>query len=293
MKKAALIYNPLAGDHSVAHKLDYMVERFQADNTLLQPYRFLDYNVESLMSVLRQRDLDYVVISGGDGTLNYISNLILKNDLKLPIGVIPSGTCNDFAGSLDIPQSLSECLDIILGGKILEVDAGLINDESYFLSTCAGGLFVDVSFNTHHELKKNFGPLAYYLKAISEVANIKPFHLRVKTENTVVEEEALIFLILNGARGAGFSNLIREADISDGLMDIMIIKNGSHIDLAAMFFKVLSNDFHDDKHVTKLKARHCSIKSSSPITLSIDGEKGASLPVNVNFMNKALKVFVK
>lgn len=292
MKKALLIYNPLSGDHSVSNKLDYVIGRFQDTDILLQPYRFFNFSEKSLLKVLLQPKLDFIIVSGGDGTLNYVTNLMLKNKLNLPIGIIPSGTCNDFAGSLSIPQSLTECLDIILAGKTLEVDAGLINDKTYFLSTCAGGLFVDVSFNTHHELKKNFGPLAYYLNAINEVANVKPFRIKIKTESNVIEEEALIFLILNGARGAGFSNLISEANISDGMMDIMLIKNCNHIDMAALFFKVLSNDFHSDKHITKLRAKFCSVESSTNITLSVDGEKGMNLPINVQFINKALKVFV-
>lgn len=293
MKKAIYIYNPLSGDHSISGKLDYIIERFQENNTLVQPYRFCNFNEESLLKVLHQQELDYIIVSGGDGTVNYIASLILKYNLNIPMGIIPSGTCNDFAESLNIPSNLGECIDIILQGRILKVDAGFINNERYFLSTCAGGLFVDVSFNTQNDLKKNFGPLAYYLKALSEVANIKPFKIKIQTEKESITEDALLFLILNGTNGAGFSNLVKEADISDGLMDILIIKNARHMDLAALFFKLLSNDFHKDKHVTKLKAKNCSIESNSSLTLSIDGEKGMNLPVKIEFLNKALQVFAQ
>ncbi|MDF2522627.1 MAG: uncharacterized protein K0R31_268 [Clostridiales bacterium] len=291
MKKAIFIYNPLSGDHSIPGKLDYIIEKFQTNNTLIIPFRFNNFKEETLLPILQQPDIDYIIVSGGDGTVNYVSSLILKNNLTLPLGIIPSGTCNDFAESLNIPNNLVECLDNIIQGKIMKVDVGFINNEKYFLSTCAGGLFVDVSFNTHNELKKNFGPLAYYLKALSEVANIKPFNIKVKTEKESITQEALLFLILNGANGAGFPNLIKEADISDGLMDILIIKKGRHMDLAALFFKVLSNDFQKDKHITKLKAKTCTIESNSSITLSIDGEKGMNLPVKIEFLNKALQVF--
>jgi YegS/Rv2252/BmrU family lipid kinase len=291
LKKAIFIYNPLSGDHSIPGKLDYIIEKFQTNNTLIIPFRFNNFKEETLLPILQQPDIDYIIVSGGDGTVNYVSSLILKNNLTLPLGIIPSGTCNDFAESLNIPNNLVECLDNIIQGKIMKVDVGFINNEKYFLSTCAGGLFVDVSFNTHNELKKNFGPLAYYLKALSEVANIKPFNIKVKTEKESITQEALLFLILNGANGAGFPNLIKEADISDGLMDILIIKKGRHMDLAALFFKVLSNDFQKDKHITKLKAKTCTIESNSSITLSIDGEKGMNLPVKIEFLNKALQVF--
>ena len=50
----------------------------------------------------------------------------------MPIGVIPAGTCNDFANSLRIPNKLVDCLNTIFTGKTLDVDLGIINDELYF-----------------------------------------------------------------------------------------------------------------------------------------------------------------
>lgn len=293
MKKAVLIYNPIAGDHSIPSKLDYIVGRFQDNDTLIQPYRFFNFEESNLLNILRQKEIDYIVISGGDGTLNYIVNVMLKYNIKIPVGIIPSGTCNDFAYSLDIPSSLEQCLDIILAGNTQDVDAGLINNDTYFLSTCAGGLFVDASFSTHSELKKNFGPFAYYLKALSEVKNRRPFRLQIRTRSETFDEEILVFLILNGTRGAGFSNLIREADLSDGMMDILLIKNCSHIDLAALFFKVLSNDTLEERNVVKIRTNHCMIESDCDMPVSVDGEKGTGLPIEVKFVNKALRVFVK
>ncbi len=293
MQRALFIYNPMSGDHSIPNKLDHLVERFQEKNIVVQLYRLHGVRDKNLTAMIQKKEFDQVVISGGDGTINSIVNILLKNGIDVPVGVIPSGTCNDFARCLSLPNSLNENLDIILAGNTIDVDVGLINDNKYFLSTCAGGLFVNVSFSTHNELKKNFGPFAYYLKALNEVTNIKSFKLKIETEDGVREEDSLLFLILNGKHAAGFSNVIKEADISDGLMDIVLIKSCSHIDLATLFFKVLSNDSLNDKHVAKLTAKSCVITSDSDVGISVDGEKASGLPIRVKFINKALKVFVK
>lgn len=293
MERAILIYNPKSGHRSVPNKLDYIIKRFMDNNVLIQPYRIDNDDPAKLLSVLRQGDFSYVVISGGDGTVNSVINTILKNSIELPVGIIPSGTCNDFARSLNIPSDLRRCLDIILSGNTAEIDAGLINEERYFLNTCAGGIFVDVSFSTSSELKRNFGPLAYYIKALGEVTSIKPFKLKVKTDTQTIEQEFLLFLILNGKHAAGFSNVIQEADISDGLMDVLLIKNCLNIDLAGLLFKVLSNEFLQDKNVVWLRTKECDIEGSKDVALSIDGEKGKGLPIRVKFINKALKVFVR
>lgn len=293
MKRALLIYNPVSGDHSIPAKLDYIIGRFQDSGTLIQPFRFYNYDENVLVRLLEENNPDFIVISGGDGTVNYIVNVLLKNNYNIPIGLIPSGTCNDFANSLSIPTNLETSLDIIIEGNTLEVDVGLVNEQNYFLSTCAGGNFVDVSFNTHNDLKKNFGPLAYYLKGLTEVKNLRPFKLKITTENMVLEEKAFVFVILNGTQGAGFSDLIREADITDGLMDILIIKRCSHLDLAGLFFKVLSHDFRNDRNITKLTCESCKIECDADIPISIDGERGVGLPYDIRFINKALTVFVE
>jgi len=292
MKRALLIYNPNSGDHSIVNKLDYIVGRFQDKGILIQPIRFFNNDENFLIEILKQSNTDFVVISGGDGTLNFIVNVMLKNGINIPVGIIPSGTCNDFANSLGLSSNIEECVDTILEDKTLDVDVGLLNNSTYFLSTYAGGSFVDVSFSTNNELKKNFGPLAYYLKGLQEVSTLRPFTLRIKTEDMELTEKAFIFLILNGTQGAGLSGLIREADITDGLMDILIIKSCPRRDLAGVFFKVLSRDLSTDKNITKLTASTCTIECDTDIPTSVDGEKGESLPAEVKFLKNALKVFV-
>lgn len=293
MKQAILVYNPLSGDRSLTQKIDQLISRFQKKDILLQPFRVTDDKKGVLKTILKENDYKFVIASGGDGTLNYVSNLMLKTETLVPLGIIPSGTCNDFASMLNIPSDLDENIDIILKGKTTKVDVGLINEEKYFLSSCAGGVFVDVSFNTDNELKKNFGPFAYYLKALSEVRNMKSVRLVLKTEKGVIEEDALMFVIINGKHVAGFSNILKDADYSDGLMDIALVKNCKHIDLAGIFFKVLSNESMDSKNVISIKAKSCELSADEDMVLSVDGEKGPSLPVNIRFIKKALKVFVR
>jgi len=216
----------------------------------------------------------------------------MNNGISLPVGIVPSGTCNDFAGSLDIPYELKKSIDIILEGKTSDIDIGVINDKNYFVGTCAGGMFVNVSFNTKSELKKSLGPFAYYMKAFSYVGNIKPFYLKVRTDNELVKGKFLLFMVMNGRHVAGFPNVAKQADISDGLMDILLVKSCMYIDLAALFFKMLANDVLNDKNIISLKTSMCVIEGSKDVVVTIDGEKWDGLPINVKFIKRALKIFI-
>jgi YegS/Rv2252/BmrU family lipid kinase len=291
LRNALFVYNPVSGGHKIPSELDFILASFQEQGILVQPYRLVDPNDDYLISALQYGAYDFVIASGGDGTINFVANILLDNNIKIPIGIIPSGTCNDFAKCLGI-NSLKESIDIILGEKTLDCDVGYINNQQYFLSTFAGGNFVDVSFSTNSDLKKNFGPLAYYLKGMSEVANIKSFDLKVVADEHVVEGKFILFLIVNGKQAAGFPNLMNDADFTDGYMDIILIKKCSNINLASIFFKVLSKESMNDKNVIILKAKKCVLTSKSPIALTVDGEKSQLFPATIEFKQKILEVFV-
>ena len=124
------------------------------------------------------------------------------------------------------------------------------------------------------------------------MADIKPFTLKLQTDTELLEEEIFLFLITNGTQAGGFSNLITEANISDGMMDIILIKNCHPIDLANLAFSVLSSNSLKCKNIINLRTKNCTIEGSNNLLLTFDGEEGSSLPLSINFINKALKVFV-
>lgn len=292
MKKGIFIYNPYSGGQNVPQRLDFIMDKFQSNNIIIQLYR-VEHDNTKLISLIKSDKFDFAVISGGDGTLHTITNILLKNDIHLPIGVIPAGTCNDFARCLETPETLEDALDVIISGKTLDVDVGLINNMTYFMDTCAGGLFVDIAYSTDTELKKNFGPLAYYLQGLTQLANIQPFSLTITTNDNIIKEDVLLFLVLNGKHGAGFSHLLREADLSDGIFDIVLIKNCSHIDLASLFFRIMNNELLDDENVLSLKSANCTFETDRDVPLTFDGERaGGGLPISIKCIPKALKVFI-
>jgi YegS/Rv2252/BmrU family lipid kinase len=291
--RALFVYNPRSGPGSIGGRLDQIIGRFIEKGILVQPFRMAPNLLDNLLDEIKSEAYTSIIVSGGDGTVNLVVNKMLDSGVNLPLGIIPGGTCNDFARSLNIPMDYKKCLDIILAGKVTQVDVGLINEKRYFIGTCGGGNLVDVSFNTSDEAKRSFGPLAYYFKALGELPAIKPVKLKIRTDDEYIEKECLFFLIANGKHAGGFNNIIKEAELSDGLMDIIILGNCLNIDLPSLLFKVLNNDFINDPRVMWFRTRSCVIEGSGSLPVTIDGEKGESLPLSVKFINRALNVFVR
>ena len=129
MKKTIFIYNPLSGARFIVPRLSYVFEIFQRNKILVQPYVLDVSKQDDLIELIKVERYDFVIVAGGDGSVNFVVNVLMKTGLDIPLGVVPAGTCNDFAKCMDIPIKFEESLNIILHGKIKRVDIGLLNKE--------------------------------------------------------------------------------------------------------------------------------------------------------------------
>lgn len=294
MKSGLIIYNAHSGSGNFISNLDYLIKNFQKKDICITFYR-LEKEVTKLGELLRKEKYEFIILSGGDGTLNIAINHIIKTlDELPPIGIIPSGTSNDFARCLELPLNIKEAIDVIIQGNTRKIDVGLLNKDTYFLSTFAAGMLAGISFETPKDLKEKFGPFAYYMYAIGEVINLKTTHVQIELEDEIIEEEALMVFVVNGKHAGGFENLVSIADITDGLMDVIIVKNLFHINIPPLFLKVLNNDFVNDENVRVLKTDKCRIKfDNKDIATSVDGEKCTSTIRDIEFLKQYLEVYVK
>ena len=108
MRKFVLFYNPVSGSAAFKGKLDMMVEAFQRRGALLIPYRTKAGGNEGLIDFVREVLPHGIIAAGGDGTVHEAANLIMKGRLNLPLGIIGSGTSNDFATYLQINEDIDK-----------------------------------------------------------------------------------------------------------------------------------------------------------------------------------------
>ena len=292
MERVLFVYNVMSGPGTIKSKLDLMNEKFNKEGKIISAFRIGPGNNNNLGKLISSHQFDSLVIAGGDGTINSVVNTMFNSGENLPVGILPSGTSNDFAASLGITGSISKCADIILKNKPKFVDIGILDKGKYFVGTCAGGIFVNVSYSTRNDFKRALGPTAYYIKAISELGTFEPFELSVKSERgRSWQGSAILFFITNGSHAGGFTQLINKADISDGLMDIVIIKECMSVELVPLLIKAVTNNLLEDKNVVHIKAEKCLVSSSKEIVLTVDGEKGDALPVDFEVVRDRLQIY--
>ena len=291
MKKLKFIYNPSSGDGTLKNKLDYLIERFQRAGYMMVPFRSSDIGTLEKAFFDIYDDYEAICISGGDGTLSSVINIMASMRLSLPIGIFPFGTANDFAVHLNIPRDIEVCCEIIEKGRIKEVDIGRAND-SYFLNVCSAGLLTDVAYKTDTNMKNALGKLAYYMKGIEEIPKFTPFKMRLQYGNNVIEDNFLLFMILNGSSAGGFNKLAPYAKIDDGLMDVIAIKNTNITNILALFLKILRGEHIGDSNLYNFQTDKLMIACDGGCETDIDGERGPNLPLDIEVKKHFLKVFV-
>lgn len=291
MKKLKLIYNPSSGDGNFKNRLDYIIERFQRMGYMVVPFRSGEVRELDKAFFDIHEDYEAVCVSGGDGTLSSVVNIMASMKLNMPLGIFPFGTANDFAVHLSIPRDIEACCGIIEGGRTKKVDIGKAND-SYFLNVCSAGLLTDVAYKTETNMKNALGKLAYYMKGIEEIPKFTPFKLRLQYEHKVIEDNFLLLLILNGSSAGGFNRLAPQARIDDGLMDIIAIKNTSIANMFSIFLKILRGEHIGDPNLYTFQTNKLAIDCDGSCETDIDGERGPDLPLEIEVKKHFLKVFV-
>ncbi|MEK7167605.1 MAG: diacylglycerol kinase family protein, partial [Patescibacteria group bacterium] len=175
MKKALVIYSPSAGKIKSGQTARIVRKKMESLGYRADWF-VLDDGFEGMI-----RDYDFskiktVVAMGGDGTVKVAGRIILQNDLKIPLGIIPSGSANVIAQELKLPFKITEAIKLLARPeKFALLDAGIINNKHYFFVGFSLGHVSEVVAKTAVGLKKKLGFLGYFLSLISSKTRLKTF----------------------------------------------------------------------------------------------------------------------
>lgn len=295
LRKALLVYNPKSGNSNlILNNFDLITTKLLKKGIILTLYS-ISRDYDRLIEILKNEKYDIVILSGGDGTLSRCLTDMYNENIEFPeIAIFPTGTSNDLAKSLNLGEKIEDWINNILNKKSKFVDFGLINGNKIFLSSYAGGLFTKVSYATDKGLKKTFGKTAYYITGIDELKNIKKFDLKMRIDdNEEISEKAILYIILNGKNVGGFDELLQNANVDDGIMDILIVKNIENpLEISKILFDLFNGQLVNNENVRTLQAKKCVIEEVyEEIGVSIDGEEGKNEKVEIEFIRDKLKIF--
>ena len=282
MKKAVFLYNTQSGKGRIAASVDAICAVFREHGYDIRP-QGIDFAKNPFDG---NETIDLMVAAGGDGTVNYVVNSMKRKGLDIPVGVVPAGTANDFAGALGMSRTPLEAARQIAGGTEQRVDCGRVNGL-YFVNISSFGLFTTTSQRTPDERKHKIGKLAYIIEGVKEFASMHAVPLELTADGEKSAVDSLIVLIFNGETAGGF-RLARRSSLRDGQFDCIVLEKRDIFTTLWTMLRYLAGG--NPKRIRQLRARTLDIVSPVDEPTDVDGQKGARFPLHVECLAGELRV---
>ena len=233
-----------------------------------------------------------LILGGGDGSVSSVVDFLAHRDVTL--GLLPLGTANDFARTLEIPGDIEQACQTIAHGKVVDVDLGLARDN-YYVNVASTGLSVKVTQALSPRLKK-IGALAYPMAAIRAFFEHEPFSARLTFpdgDQEPVEYGRLLHLAVGNGRFYGGGIVVApEASIDDRRLDVLAIELGQPRTLLGVARYLKSGDFIRMEGVHHHRTERVRLETDPELPINIDGEVVTSTPQDFAVDHNALKVIV-
>lgn len=289
MERLPLIYNPAAGRKGLksAEKAVNVLDRLGVEPIPLQTAG--PGSAKTLAAAVLSEGFSRLVVAGGDGTVNEVVNGIAGSGIEL--AVIPTGTANVLALELGVPQNITKACRIAVSGECISVDLGKAG-EQYFMLMAGIGFDALVIKNINPALKKTIRRAAF------PVAGLKTFLAKELPLLTVsagdIEVEGYFAIAANSRYYGGRFGPTPAASMTDGLLDICVLKEKNFQTMIDFWFKALSSGTADSARVEYFRAAEVDISAAGgeEVLLQLDGELAGELPVHISVAPLAQKVCI-
>jgi diacylglycerol kinase (ATP) len=227
-------------------------------------------HLRDLVGEAEAGDYAAVAVAGGDGSVrNALAALGTPN--RIPLGVIPIGSGNDFAHDVGIPRDPRAALALLAAGTTRRVDVGRAAGARY---CCVASVGLDeVALDVVHHSGIPRCKALNVVAALWALFTYRPRPLRIRWEGGVIEEEVMFAAITN-TRGYGGGFLVSpRARLDDGMLDLCLVRRASRLALLAKFAQILRGTHEGLPEVRLVQSRWFSVEDlRGGAQAALDGE---------------------
>jgi diacylglycerol kinase (ATP) len=269
-RKITFIVNPASGSNrSRSQEIPDLIEK-HLDHLIFEWN--IVYNSEVGRGICLSREaaeqgIDIVIAVGGDGTVNEVARGL--SGTKAVLGIIPSGSGNGLARYLGIPTDLAQAIGVLNSGKSIKIDTVSIN-ESLFLSIAGVGFDALVADKFAQSNRRGF--FSYFRIASREYPYYKPRKYIMDIDGQIIKRRALFISFANSDQFGYNTTIAPTADISDGLMDVCIVKKIPMFKAPLVATMLIAKKIDQSRYVEIIKAKQVSLRRRKNEVINIDGE---------------------
>jgi len=295
MNKAVIIFNPTAG---ILTKQDIRGLTEEKLRSLGYEPRVILLNGDYEKNIAGQdfSEVGLFVAVGGDGTVKVAARTLIENNLKVPLAIIPFGSANVVANTLNIPLNLKDALKLLEEPRAQAVDVGLINKRQLFLVGFSLGYVSHIIISTEKELKNRFGHFGYLVKLFFNKIRIARIKFKIETRQKTYWIKGNSLIIFNAFNYFGFRPK-KEIKMDDGLFNLYVVTNKTFWTMFEAAVGVLFYT-HPPKHIFSLDGdwfRLSLVRKKRYLnSCQIDGDRlNLSNNMEIEVLPRAIEILVK
>lgn len=233
------------------------------------------------------REIDLVIVGGGDGSINSAASALHRH--KLPLAIIPLGTANDLARSLNLPKDLLEVSKLIIANKRRKIDLGIF-DGHYFFNAANIGLGTQVTRELTPDIKKRWGVFSYLHAAFAAFKNHRKFHATIVVDGVAHKMPSIQLAIGNGRFYGGGNVIDEDASIHDGLLALYSLPPQSLWNLLGSAPWLRAGKHRQMQKVFTATGRRIELRTTPTREIFADGEPVSKTPTVFEIIPAALDV---
>jgi diacylglycerol kinase (ATP) len=299
---AKVIVNPAAGAFSTRRKwpiISRLLERIGL------PFDFAyTEGVGHAIELARLAASDgyrYLVVVGGDGTVNEVANGILHstNAATTALGIIGTGTGSDFIRSVGISRDYTAACSVLTSRRRRLVDVGVVEYQHsgrtfkrFFVNAAGVGFDAAVVRETERLPKFFGGTIPYIAGMLRTLVSYKNKPVVVRVDNEAEDYRVLNVAVANGSYMGGGMHIAPEAELGDGLLDVVIIGDMGKLEILKEFPRVYKGTHVSLPKVRVKRGGRVTIESAEPMLVYADGELLGECPASFRVVPAALSIVV-
>ncbi len=234
------------------------------------------------------RPIDAIVVAGGDGTIAGVVPQALA--FNVPVGVVPLGTFNELARTLDIPPSIDAAAAAIAAGRTRSIDVAQVNGVAYLSEASIGISSRIAALQTPRE-KRRYGIWAIVASVFHAFAHARPIHVCVRFDDVEHCFKTIQLTVANSHRFGGVVH-VDDAAIDDGWLDLYSVEIANPLEAVGVAHALRLGRRSGVPGLRAYRAHAFQIETHRPHHITADGEPAGMTPARFTLLPKALRVFV-
>jgi len=288
--KTLIIVNPNSGKRMLLNFFLPQVQRILEKNQIRCEVRTTRYSGHAaVLSRQYSTEMDFITVFGGDGTIREVVKGMGEH--PVPLGIVPFGTVNVLALDLGISFNPILAATNITKGFVRFIDVGYVNEEP-FLLMLSTGIDALAIHNVDLRAKKYLGRMAYVFSALWSAATQRLRQVRIHIEDQDIHDRGYLLIISNSRLYGGPFEIDDKARIDDGILNVLLFKKRSRVDLFRLLMGVLVHRLKRMRDVAAYEGRVIRLSARTRIKMQMDGDKAPSTPARVWIKERVLPVFV-